>query len=84
MIKDTFEEALSPEWVAANITNPAHALVLLRRIIPWGPSSPFRLRFMPGADPWGSSGLMKRSLIQPPETDPVFVTGSRVVGSVSS
>ena len=36
MIKDTFEDAFSPEWVAANITNPAHPLALLRRIIPWG------------------------------------------------
>ena len=35
MIRDTFEDAFPPEWVARDITNPAHALVLLRRIIPW-------------------------------------------------
>ncbi len=35
MIKDTFEEAFSPEWVEKNITDPAHELVVLRKIIPW-------------------------------------------------
>jgi len=35
MIKDTFEESFSPEWVENNITDRAHELVVLRRIIPW-------------------------------------------------
>lgn len=35
MIKDTFEEAFSPEWADKNITDRAHELVVLRRIIPW-------------------------------------------------
>ncbi len=35
MIKDTFEEAFSPEWSERNITDPAHELIVLRKIIPW-------------------------------------------------
>jgi IS5 family transposase len=36
MIQLTYTDALSPEWVAANITNPIHELVILRKVIPWG------------------------------------------------
>jgi len=35
MISDTFEDAHSPEWVEKNITDQAHELVVLRKIIPW-------------------------------------------------
>jgi len=35
MIRDTFKEAFSPEWVEKNITVSAHELVLIRKIIPW-------------------------------------------------
>lgn len=35
MIKATFEEAHTPEWIEKNITNPNHELVILRQIIPW-------------------------------------------------
>ncbi len=35
MIKATFEEAHTPEWIEKNISNPNHELVILRRIIPW-------------------------------------------------
>ncbi|MDM8548562.1 transposase [Desulfobacterales bacterium HSG2] len=35
MIRNTFEDAFSPEWVEKNITDPAHELVLIRKIIPW-------------------------------------------------
>ena len=35
MIKNTFEEVLSDEWVKANITNPVQELVIIRGIIPW-------------------------------------------------
>jgi len=35
MIKATFEEAHTPEWVERNIGNPNHELVVLRQIIPW-------------------------------------------------
>ena len=70
MIRDTFEDAFPPEWVAANITNPAHPLALLRRIIPLGPSSPFWPRFMPGADPWGGpSGSWSPSSQSPGSAD---------------
>ncbi|MCP4142133.1 MAG: transposase, partial [Chloroflexi bacterium] len=35
MIKDTFEDAFSPEWIERNIADSAHRLIILRRIIPW-------------------------------------------------
>ncbi len=35
MIKDTFETAFSSEWTERNITDSAHELVVLRKIIPW-------------------------------------------------
>jgi len=55
MIKDTFEEAFSPEWVAANITNPAHPLALLRRIIPWGAIVALPAQFYAGNGSMGKS-----------------------------
>ncbi len=36
MIQQTYEDALTPEWVTVNITNQAHELVVLRHVIPWG------------------------------------------------
>ena len=36
MIPCTYQDAFSPEWVEANITNPIHELVILRKVIPWG------------------------------------------------
>jgi IS5 family transposase len=35
MIGNTFEETFSSEWVGKNITDTAHELVVLRKIIPW-------------------------------------------------
>jgi len=35
MIKNSFKEAFSPEWLETNITNPIHELVIIREIIPW-------------------------------------------------
>ncbi len=35
MIKDKFEETFSPGWAERNITDSAHELVVLRKIIPW-------------------------------------------------
>ena len=35
MIENKFDEAFTPEWVEANITDPANELVVLRKIIPW-------------------------------------------------
>jgi len=35
MIRNSSEEAFSPEWVETNITNPVHDLVIIREIIPW-------------------------------------------------
>ncbi|MDM8542024.1 transposase [Desulfococcaceae bacterium HSG9] len=35
MIKDTFETALSSEQTESDITDSAHVLVVLRKIIPW-------------------------------------------------
>ena len=35
MIENKFDEAFTPEWVEANITDPANELVILRKIIPW-------------------------------------------------
>src|SRR5512145_992266 len=37
MIAQTFQDAFSPEWIKTHLTNPAHALILLRHIIPWQP-----------------------------------------------
>ena len=36
MMYDTYTDAFSPEWIAANLTNPIHELVILRQVIPWG------------------------------------------------
>lgn len=36
MIRNSFEEAFSPEWFDTNITNVIHELVIIRNIIPWG------------------------------------------------
>jgi len=35
MITDIIEEAFTPEWVANNISDPAHQLAVLGKIIPW-------------------------------------------------
>ncbi len=35
MIKDKFEETFSPGWAESDITDSAHVLVVLRKIIPW-------------------------------------------------
>lgn len=35
MIENKFNEAFTPEWVEANITDSANELVILRKIIPW-------------------------------------------------
>ena len=35
MIRSSFKEAFSPEWLETNITNPIHELVIIREIIPW-------------------------------------------------
>jgi len=35
MVRATFEEAVTPEWVGVNITDRNHELVVLRQIIPW-------------------------------------------------
>ncbi len=35
MTDDKSEEAFSPEWVEKNIMEPAHELIVLRKIIPW-------------------------------------------------
>lgn len=35
MIKNSFKEVFSPEWLETNITNPIHELVIIREIIPW-------------------------------------------------
>jgi IS5 family transposase len=35
MIATTSQDAFSAAWVRANITNPIHALVILRNVIPW-------------------------------------------------
>jgi IS5 family transposase len=35
MIREKFEEAFSPERIKKNITEPAHELIVLRKIIPW-------------------------------------------------
>ena len=37
MIAHTFQEAFSAQWIKANLNNPTHDLVLLRRLIPWQP-----------------------------------------------
>ncbi len=36
MMQDTYTDVFSPEWIAANITDPIHELVILRQVIPWG------------------------------------------------
>ncbi len=36
MMHDMYTDACSPEWVAANITDPINELVILRKVIPWG------------------------------------------------
>lgn len=36
MIQHIYKDAFSPEWIAANITNQIHELVILRKVIPWG------------------------------------------------
>ncbi len=36
MMQDTYTDVFSPEWIAANITDPIHELVILRKVIPWG------------------------------------------------
>ena len=35
MIRNSFKEAFSPEWLETNITNPIHQLVIIREIIHW-------------------------------------------------
>ena len=55
MIRDTFEEAFSPEWVEKNITDPAHGLVVLRRIIPWDAIVRLLVPFYDEAGPAGKS-----------------------------
>jgi len=35
MIRETFEEIHSSEWVGLNITDCNHELNILRKIIPW-------------------------------------------------
>ena len=35
MVKSTFEEAHTQQWIQQNITNPTHDLVILRQVIPW-------------------------------------------------
>lgn len=35
MIRSSFKEAFSPEWLETNITNPIHELIIIREIIPW-------------------------------------------------
>jgi hypothetical protein len=35
MIKNSFKEVFSPEWLETNITNPIHELVIIREIITW-------------------------------------------------
>ena len=35
MIKDTFIESFSQEWIDNNITDPTNDLVIIRKIIPW-------------------------------------------------
>ena len=37
MIAHTFQDAFSAPWIKANLNNPTHELVLLRRLIPWQP-----------------------------------------------
>jgi transposase len=37
MITHTFQDAFSAPWIKANLNNPTHELVLLRRLIPWQP-----------------------------------------------
>ncbi len=36
MMQDTYTDVFSPEWLAANITDLIHELVILRQVIPWG------------------------------------------------
>jgi len=55
MIRDTFEEAFSPEWVEKNITDPAHGLVVLRKIIPWDAIVRLLVPFYDEAGPAGKS-----------------------------
>ena len=35
MIKSTFEEAFSQEWIDKNITDPTNDFVILCKVIPW-------------------------------------------------
>ncbi len=37
MIEPMYEEAFSPEWVSAQITDDMNELVILRQVIPWQP-----------------------------------------------
>lgn len=37
MIAPTFQDAFSAQWIKANLSNPTHDLILLRRLIPWQP-----------------------------------------------
>jgi transposase, IS5 family len=56
MIKSTFEEAHTQEWIRQNITNPTHDLVILRQVIPWGRVIERLLRFYDAEKGrWGSS-----------------------------
>ncbi len=36
MMQDTYTDVFSSEWIAANITDPIHELVILCQVIPWG------------------------------------------------
>ncbi len=36
MMQDTYTDVFAPEWIKANITDPIHELVILRKVIPWG------------------------------------------------
>ncbi len=36
MMQDTYTDVFSSEWIAANITDPIHELVILGKVIPWG------------------------------------------------
>jgi hypothetical protein len=56
MIRNTFDEGFSEEWVEANISNSVHELVIIRDIIPWekiiGRLSRF---YSDGSGPFGKS-----------------------------
>jgi len=64
MIRNIFEESFSPEWVEANIKNPIHELVMIRRIIPWQKITNRLCRFYNNSKgPFGKSLRMMTALL---------------------